>query len=148
MITSNIRNADRYFRVQNNLGSAFEFLRTLNKNTQPHDFEFEGFKGSIVEIDSNISNDETVLEAHRDYLDIHYVICGEEGFGYADTSTLSPVTVYDHEKDYILLSGNMNRFVLSEGEFCVVFPEDAHLPALYGRSTSLLKKAIIKIRIN
>ncbi len=88
------------------------------------------------------------MEAHREYLDIHYVLCGEEGFGYADVSSLTPTTDYNSEKDYILLKGGMDKLLLKEGEFCIVFPEDAHLPGGFGRTTDKLKKAIVKIKLD
>ena len=123
MIVSHINNSDKYFCLHRHLKEAFAFLRTLDKSTKPQSFSFDGFSGSIVAVKTDKKQEESDLEAHREYLDIHYVLCGEEGFGYADVSSLTPTTDYNSEKDYILLKGGMDKLLLKEGEFCIVFPE-------------------------
>ena len=88
-----------------------------------------------------------MFEAHKDYLDIHYCIEGSEGIGYANIDTLTPETEYDSENDYLLLSGKVNKTVLNKGDFCVVFPEDAHIPAMHGNESEV-KKAVVKILVD
>ena len=148
MIVSHINNSDKYFCLHRHLKEAFVFLRTLDKSTKPQSFSFDGFSGSIVAVKTDKKQEESELEAHREYLDIHYVLCGEECFGYADVSSLTPTTDYNSEKDCILLKGGMDKLLLKEGEFCIVFPEDAHLPGGFGQTTDKLKKAIVKIKLD
>lgn len=62
----------------------------------------------------------------------------------AESGAVEPVVA----KDYILLKGGMDKLLLKEGEFCIVFPEDAHLPGGFGRTTDKLKKAIVKIKLD
>ena len=90
---------------------------------------------------------EKLIEAHRDYLDIHYCISGSEGIGYADIDTLTPATEYNAEKDYQLLKGEMFKAILNPGDFCIVFPEDAHAPSMIGKGGTDLKKAVVKIKL-
>ena len=40
MITANIKNADKYFCVNRNFENVFNFLKTLDKDTEPFDFEY------------------------------------------------------------------------------------------------------------
>ena len=87
-----------------------------------------------------------VFEAHRDYLDIHYVISGSECVGYSDIDKLTVEREYDAEGDYLLLRGEVNRLILSPGEFCIVFPEDAHIPGMIGNTPSFIK-AVVKIKL-
>ena len=149
MITANIKDAKRYFGVNPNFEKAFEFLKTLNKDSDTGAFEFDGFKGSIVAFDASDTTpdgEQKPLEAHREYLDIHYVLNGSEAIGYADIDTLEGVTDYDAEGDYILLKGDMYKVYLKAGDFCIVFPEDAHAPTMHAFD-SKAKKAIVKIRV-
>ena len=149
MIVANIKDAKRYFGINPNFEKAFEYLKTLNKDSQKGPFEFEGFRGNVVEIENlgeASEGKEIVLEAHRDYLDIHYVIDGSESIGYADIDTLEATTDYNKEDDYQLLKGDMYNVYLKKGDFCIVFPEDAHAPALRAYNDNV-KKAIVKIRI-
>ena len=149
MITANIKDANRYFGVNPNFEKAFEFLKTLNSDSEKGVFEFDGFKGSIAVFDTSDTTpegDPKPLEAHRNYLDIHYLLDGSEAIGYADIDTLVGVTDYDAEGDYQLLKGDMYKIYLKVGDFCIVFPEDAHAPTMHAFD-SKVKKAIVKIRV-
>lgn len=149
MITGNIKDAEKYFGVNPNFESAFEFLKTLNKDSDTGDFEFENFHGGVSTpktSDITASGDKRLLEAHRNYLDIHFCIEGTEGIGYANIESLKVQTEYDEKGDYLLLSGDMNKIILHKGDFCVVFPEDAHAPSMCG-DEEYLKKAVIKIKL-
>jgi biofilm protein TabA len=150
MIVGNIKDCERYLSVNKNFEKAFAFLKTLNKNSEDGSFEFEEFSGSVCSIETSdlaIEGSEKKLEAHREYLDIHYVIDGAESVGYAHVKNLTAVTDYYAEQDYLLLSGEMNKIVLNERDFCVVFPEDAHAPGMCGNKNKNLKKAVVKIRL-
>ena len=150
MIIANIKDAKRYEPLCKEFAKAFEFLKTLNEDTPVGKFEGDGFRGSVaVFVTSDTAKDgtEKLIEAHRDYLDIHYCISGSEGIGYADIDTLTPATEYNAEKDYQLLKGEMFKAILNPGDFCIVFPEDAHAPSMIGKGGTDLKKAVIKIKL-
>ena len=149
MIIGNIKDAERYFGVNPNFEKAFEYLKTLAKNSEKGPFEFDGFKGNVLMFDNlgkSSGDKEVVLESHRQYLDIHYVIEGSEAIGYADIDTLEVSTEYNGDDDYLLLKGDIYKVYLKEGDFCIVFPEDAHAPSMYAWDDSL-KKAVVKIRV-
>jgi len=149
MITGNIKDAKRYYSVNENFESAFKFLEKLDIDSTG-EFEFEGFRGCISEMETSDltkeGKEKTILEAHRKYLDIHFVIDGSEGIGYANIDTLKAETEYNEEEDYLLLTGRKDKIILQPGEFCVVFPEDAHTPGMCGIDNKL-KKAVVKIKL-
>jgi len=149
MITANIKNANRYFAVNVNFKKAFEFLKTLDASYPDGPFESDGFRGNVLVFENlSATPDEStnILEAHRDYIDIHYVISGSEAIGYADIDTLEVSQEYIKEDDYLLLNGNMYEVYLNKGDFFIVYPEDAHAPARYAFD-DCLKKAVVKIEI-
>ena len=88
-----------------------------------------------------------VFEAHRRFIDIHYCIKGTEGIGYADVDTLEPTTEYNEADDYLLLKGSYQKIILREGDFMIVYPEDAHIPMMAGDSEGELLKAVAKIEL-
>ncbi len=145
MIVANIKDAERYFSLNLNFGKAFDYLKNLNKNSATGEFESDGFKGNISVFDTLPEAIDTKLEAHKDYIDIHYVLDGSEAIGYADIDTLETVTEYNSEHDYLLLKGDMYKVYLKSGDFCIVFPEDAHAPLLKAFD-SKVKKVILKIK--
>ena len=149
MIIGNIKDAKRYFGINKNFEKAFEFLKSLSKDAFAESFEGEGFHGGISVIERNMSEpvQEKRLEAHKKYLDIHFVIDGAEMIGYADIDTVTPETEYSEEKDVWFLKGEQQKFVLNEGDFCIVFPEDVHAPGTPVSKDGKLKKAVVKIKL-
>lgn len=145
MIVANIKNAKRYYDINPYFEKAFEYLKSLNKDSKTGAFESDGIRCNVCVLDTS-KEDEKLLEAHRDYLDIHYMIDGSEAIGYADINTLETDTEYNSQDDYLLLKGDMYKIFLKEGDFCIVFPEDAHAPAMRANDDKV-KKAIVKIRI-
>ena len=70
-------------------------------------------------------------ETHQKYVDIQYVVEGEEYLGWCPFSPDLQITAhYDAEKDvafYAALVPDSN-IVLSPGRFAVLYPEDVHRP--------------------
>ena len=151
MVLANIKDAERYYSLNPCFQKAFEFLKTLTSSSKDGIVEENykvNFSGNFIETaDKNPDGTEKSFEAHRKYIDIHYCVCGSEGIGYADIATLTPTTEYDEENDYLLLSGEYQKVVLREGDFCIVFPEDAHIPMMSGDHASKLMKAVVKIKL-
>ncbi len=149
MIVANIKDAERYYAVNPNFKEIFEFLGSLNADSTEGITRDAWRAGVSVceKRDFDESGDVRPAEAHRAYLDIHYVISGSEGMGYADVNTLTPITEYNAESDYLLLSGDVSVVTLREGDFCIVFPEDAHVPALTTKYGDKLKKSVVKVKL-
>ena len=150
MIVANIKDAERYYAVNPDFRAVFEFLKTMSENStegMTADNYRVNFSGKFVDTaDKNPDGTEKSFEAHKDYIDIHYCISGSEGIGYADVQTLTPTTEYDKENDYFLLSGKYQKVILRRGDFCVVFPEDAHIPMMMGDAGKVLK-AVAKVKL-
>lgn len=145
MIIGNIKDAERYFGVNENFEKAFAFLKGLTKDTPAEGFEGDGFRGGIAEIEA--TGEIPKLEAHKKFLDIHFVISGAEKIGYADVDKLTPETEYSEADDVWFLTGARQDFVLEEGDFCIVFPEDVHAPGTPVSADGKLKKAVVKIKL-
>ena len=151
MIVANIKDAERYYAINPAFPAVFEFLKTLTESsaegTVGENYRVN-FSGKFADTsDKKTDGSEKSFEAHKDYIDIHYCISGSEGIGYADVSTLTPITEYDAENDYFLLSGDYQKVVLRKGDFCIVFPEDAHIPMMAGAEGGKVLKAIGKVRV-
>ncbi len=90
---------------------------------------------------------ERTIEAHRSYIDVHVMVEGVEFLGVANTINLAS-RGYDKQHDTETLTGDVELFALREGEFAVLFPQDAHLPGVKARgSTRLVKKVVLKVPV-
>lgn len=85
------------------------------------------------------------LEVHRKYIDIHFPLTCAEGFGWRHLSTLKESDApFDTDHDFAFYTAPSHKwFTLCPGEFCIVFPEDAHAP-IVGNGT--IRKLVAKIR--
>ena len=110
-------------------------------------FELEGGAYYNVVISKSRKEEDALYEAHRKYIDIHYCIEGSEGIGYNNVTRITPTTEYFENDDYQLFRGDHFKVILGKGDFCIVFPEDAHIPCLVANEEKRVLKAVAKIKI-
>ncbi len=89
------------------------------------------------------------LEAHETYIDVQYVVRGEEMIGYAPRNSVTAATDYDPDTDAALYDppAPMTLLRLRPQTFCVFYPQDAHLPGCCLEKPQSVTKVVIKIRI-
>lgn len=72
-----------------------------------------------------------VFEAHRKYMDLHYIVEGSEVIATADPLSLRTTVPYSDEKDILFLEGEKDgQYTLKPGQFMVCWPGDAHKVAM------------------
>lgn len=95
------------------------------------------------------SLEEQVAEKHETYIDVHYLIEGEETLGWSPLQEgAEPIKPYDAEGEYALYAPSAEEILLSlkPGMFVVFFPHDVHRPGM-GQPGTKIKKAVIKIHV-
>ena len=96
------------------------------------------------------ASDSALFEAHKKYIDVMYMVEGEEIIYVKPTEKLSSVTKpYDPQVDALLanIDEDATPVRLTAGSFIVLFPQDAHAPACYDSAPKTVKKIIAKVRI-
>lgn len=130
---------------------AFGFLRTLTPDAPLGEQELQGrdVYANIFEFETKNLLD-TVLEAHREYVDIHVALTGPEVMGRFALAELAEKTPYDAQRD-ALTYHHPDRFgalfTLQPGMFAAYFPQDAHLTQ--GKTdpqAAPRRKAVVKVR--
>lgn len=91
-------------------------------------------------------------EAHKRYIDIQYIVSGEEVIGY---SFLAPENIeleeYNAEKDIVFYSTVIGEAYLrlGAGTYAVFFPDDIHRPCCTsGEKPSSIRKVVLKIKVD
>lgn len=92
--------------------------------------------------------DLTKFENHHQYIDLHYVLEGEEYVGIQEANKLVPVTKYDNSDDYQLFKGELGEQVLlTKGDFLVLFTNEAHVTGGIVGEPNSVKKIVFKIPV-
>ncbi len=86
-------------------------------------------------------------EAHRRYIDLHYVVSGREVIGHAHLNSMTVTEPYNEEKDVLFLAGEGNFFTVSAGTFVIFFEQDVHMPGLAVSAPEPVHKIVIKFRM-
>lgn len=138
-------------------------LDNINRYSLNQDFEnFKSFLNEVVEMDFTkiekpfkaiplVYNtgkwDLSKFENHKKFIDIHYIIKGEEQIGLTPVLDLKPNMDYDHENDYQLFDGVVNETItLKEGDFLLLFPGEAHVTGGVTKEQPIeLKKIVFKV---
>jgi YhcH/YjgK/YiaL family protein len=93
---------------------------------------------------------EVDFEAHRLYLDIQYVVVGEELMGWAPLSELRGAGAYNPAKDVLhglFPAAEMTPVRVKAGQAAVFFPQDAHAPKLAAGKPGWVKKIVVKVAV-
>ena len=150
MILDTIDNARIYAGLHPCFPKAFEILKnqTLNKK-QDGKYPVDGEKiyYTIQCYTTKPQNAEN-LEAHRKYIDIQFLLSGQELLGYAPLKGLTIAEKYNPQKDIAFFDApkDFTKVTLKPGLFCILFPSDAHLPGCHLAKPSDVRKIVIKIR--
>ena len=124
-----------------------EILPAMKINLTPGRHELSD--GSYYNVDEYTPKppEDCRFESHKHFIDIQYLISGEELIYTANISSLTPATEYDETHDVILYqdAANAQTVHLKAGEFHVFYPQDAHKASVRtGTTNSKVKKSYSK----
>ena len=103
---------------------------------------------ALVQRYETVMTDAPRFEYHRKYIDIQYIVSGEEAIGWAPAGRMVITEEYDEEKDICfgtVLDGEMTLVYLKAGELAVLYPEDGHAPKLAAGRPSHIFKIVVKV---
>lgn len=149
MIFDSISNKENY-KEEKEIYQTLNFLEKLKKWD---DVE----SNAIIQKDwisanpvSFLSKDESecMYEAHRKHIDVHYIMEGIEKIATADVKNLQEKVPFDKDKDIGFYEGcESGSYLLKTGDFMVCFPSDAHKVGMMNTVPGMVKKVVVKIRV-
>lgn len=90
--------------------------------------------------------DKTAFESHRKYIDLQYVITGEENMAKAPVNSVTVSKPYDETTDLANYTGEGKIYTVPAGTFMLFFPTEAHRPNISPGGNKVVKKIVIKIK--
>ncbi|MBD0349801.1 MAG: YhcH/YjgK/YiaL family protein [Flavisolibacter sp.] len=128
--------------------AAFSFLQTTDlAQIKPGKYFIEGDNVYATVTEGPARKEDTTLwESHHNYIDIHYVVQGQEKIGVAPVSSAKVVKEYDPARDIVFYTAKGAYYKADPGTFFIFFPKDAHRPNLQLNGNDLVKKVVVKVR--
>jgi biofilm protein TabA len=90
------------------------------------------------------------FEAHRKYIDVQYVLSGQETIGfYPSVEGLTVLEPYDAQKDiaFYAAPSTYTRLPMGAGQVAVLRPGQAHMPGAHLDGAHEVVKIVVKVRL-
>ena len=153
MILDQLTHAAQYAPISEGLRAAFDVLQTVPLDPYVTG-KTELIAGKLFLLKNAYAPKEygadSLLEAHRDFIDVMYMVEGEELVYVKPTERLRQIDKpYDPSIEALLTrpEGDETAVHLTKGQFLVLFPQDAHCPANRAGSETV-KKIICKVKVD
>lgn len=141
-----------YFKNKDRWNKAFLFLKNTDLSKlelKRYDLDGDNLYASVNEYVTK-SREDAFFEVHRKYIDIQYIINGKEFIGVAPLAKMKEILVpYDALKDveFLTVTEGVEFDALPDRIF-IFFPSDAHRPNLNNVDNSLVRKVVVKVKVD
>ena len=129
---------------------ALEFIKNLDKNSlTPGITEVnDEFYYNYLEYETKEPTN-TIYEAHKNYVDIQYIVEGQEKVDVSFEEYMELDTPYDTEKDIMFFKEPQEHFsrILGPDEYVIVLPYELHKPGQKVGENCNVKKIVGKVKL-
>lgn len=146
MIFDKIENIKNYPQISQ---VVLDFVLNISEN-QPVGRVYLTYDKTVwANVDEYITKplEDCKFEAHKKYIDIQFLLSGEEKIETAFTDELKITEPYDENRDVMFLADTDYKAVLplKKGYFALFSPTDAHKPQIAFSEPEKVKKIVVKI---
>ncbi len=148
MIFDNTKNKELYYAVNEGFKKGFDFIKKAERENLPvGKYEIDG-KKVWASVQEYPSKDVAKAEAHRNYIDIQYIVSGREYMECADISECKSMVEYNPDKDVEFFDASSRvKMECKAGDFAIFFPNDVHTPGLKIGESAPVRKIVVKVRV-
>lgn len=148
MIFDNIKNKELYLSINDGFKAGFDFIQKVEKENLPvGKYEIDG-KKVWASVQEYLSKDEAKAEAHRNYIDIQYIVSGKESMLNANIDLCKTMVEYNSDKDVEFFEPCATaKIECGAGDFAIFFPTDVHTPGLKIDQNTPIRKIVVKVRV-
>jgi biofilm protein TabA len=135
-----------------NIEKAIDFLVNSGQDDLPLGrFAIDGDNVyAEVQAYDTVERETDTFEGHKTYIDIQYVVSGEEIIAWASPKDVTETKAYDQEHDYWLGDADASKATdvrLNAGQLAVLYPADPHAPRRAVGKASPVRKLVVKVKI-
>ncbi len=152
MVVADLEHIEHQVSMTPSLKKAIDFLRRKDiDDLADGKVEIEGdIVFALVQRYVTARMDTLMFEHHRKYIDVQFIVSGEEVIGWAPRERMTISQAYDAGKDICfggVPTGRWTAVYLEAGQAAVFWPEDGHAPKLAGRTPSPVTKVVVKVAV-
>jgi len=158
MIYAHIHNLDTYASLSPDILVGLEFLRDAKPDIENGVYQLNPRVKAIVSEYETKPQNPNGYEAHRQYIDIQYILQGQERVACLPIEQLTETKPYSEESDCALYSADLSPLTLDSrlspsflsllpGYFAIFYPQDGHMPQLSIDTPTKVKKVVVKVKI-
>lgn len=150
MIYDKLDNIETYPGISPDILLGLKWLKDVNPDIANGVYEINSRVKAIVSEYITKEINGNGYEAHREFIDIQYLISGEEVVNSLPLEYLNELKAYNKESDaafYVETGVKPQELLLGNGYFAILFPQDGHMPQLSANATMMVKKVVVKIKI-
>jgi YhcH/YjgK/YiaL family protein len=152
MIVTDLKDFEHQAPMTPQFRQAVEFLRRTDLLELPDgNVPLDGTRVfAILQRYRTARHDAPQFEYHRKYIDLQYVLSGEEVIGWAPAAGMTPSFAYDEQQDIcfgLMEPGKWSPVRVLAGQVAVLWPEDGHAPRLAAEAPLLVRKIVVKVAV-
>jgi YhcH/YjgK/YiaL family protein len=141
-----------YFKNKERWDKAFTFLKSndLSKlEIKRHEIDGDNAYAPVSDYLTKNPQD-AKFEAHRKYIDIQYIIDGQEQMTVAPIGKKKDtITPYDETKDVEFMTvADSSSYIATPKNFFIFFPSDIHRPSVKVNENSQVRKIVVKVKVD
>lgn len=150
MILDRVENSAAWRRLGPGLAAAMDWIAGTDfARLKPgrYDSAFPGVF-AVLKLDRTRAVEQAEWEAHRRYIDVQYVLRGQETMGWASLTGGWPVhRPYDPATDLEFFRARGDFVCVRAGSFVIFTPQDIHAPGLAGNGAAGAEvlKVVVKV---
>ena len=148
MIFDSLKNMDNYKGIPR-IYRALEIIRDTDfSRLEDGTYEVDGFGFRYMLQSYTAEKDNDHPEAHREFIDVQYLISGRERMGVGLVSDMTEEVEARPEGDIWFYHGPLDSITLQDDRFAVLFPNDAHAPGIVPpEGPAAVRKCVFKIHV-
>ena len=148
MILDHIDAISKYKGIHSNLDIAIEAIINGDLNQRvagKYAIKENDVFYMVQAYDTKLAKD-VKFETHHKYLDIQWMVQGEEIMGFQIEPELTVETDYDAEKDIAFYTGSGQDIKVEQGRFAIFFPNEGHQPSVAVSASKPVMKIVVIVK--
>jgi biofilm protein TabA len=104
---------------------------------------------ALIQTYQTIPAEQCKIETHDRYIDVQFIVSGQERMGVVARDGLTAKAPYDPAKDCTFYEepAEIGSLVMNAGDLVILTPEEAHKPKCICGEAQAVKKIVVKIKV-